>query len=411
MSDLNEIKSLLDEQAKAFEALKAANTAAITEEVKRGTADIVRKNEVDAINASLTKIGEDLKALEAKANRQAIGADAGLSADQIAHRAAWGKWARKGVEDGLIELEQKSYNVTTSADGGFAVPEQLDRTILELSKVLSPIRALANQVSIGGVEYKKLVNLGGTASGWVGETSSRAETAGSQFAQIAPYMGEIYANPAATQRMLDDAFFDVEGFIAAEIADEFSKQENTAFVTGNGTNKPKGFMDYTINVSSDAARTFGHLQKKITGVAGGFVATTTSSNPGNTFIDVIHSMKSPLRLGASWVMNTLTLAAVRKLTDLDGKYLWQPSLQVGQPSTLLGYAVHDVPDMPDIATTSNPIAFGNWKRGYTVVDRIGTRLLRDPYTNKPFVHFYATKRVGGFVVDSEAIKILSVSSN
>jgi HK97 family phage major capsid protein len=400
---LNEIKS-------AFEEFKTKNDSVIAEEIKKGTADVVRKNEVEAINTAITKLSEEMKELEAKSNRPAVG-DKGLNKDQIAHKAAFVKWARKGTEEGLADLEAKALNVTTSADGGYAVPEELDRTILDLLQVVSPFRALANSITVGGSDYKKLVNLKGTGSGWVGETSARAETSSPTFAEITPFMGEIYANPAATQRMLDDAFFNVEAFLAGEIADEFSKQEATAFVAGDGTNKPKGFMNYTINTSADGVRTFGHLQKKITGVAGAFIATTSSSNPGNTFIDVIHSMKSPLRLGASWVMNSLTLAAVRKLTDLQGNYLWQPSLTVDKPSTLLGYAVNEVPDMPDIATTSNPIAFGNWKRGYTIVDRMGVRLLRDPYTNKPFVNFYTTKRVGGMVVDSEAIKILSVSSN
>lgn len=405
-----EISEKIGEIARAFEEFKSKQSEVVAEEVKKGTADIVRKNEVDAINATITELSDELKALEIKANRPGVGAD-GLNADQVEHKAAFQKWMRKGSEDGLGEIEAKALNVTTSADGGYAVPEQLDRTILDLIKVISPFRAAANTVTIGGSDYRKLVNLRGTASGWVGETDSRPETSSPTFAEVAPYMGEIYANPAATQRMLDDGFFDVEAWLSQEIATEFAYAEGAAFITGNGSNKPKGFMDYTINTSADGVRTFGHLQKKITGVAGGFVATTSSSNPGATFIDVIHSMKAPLRAGASWIMNSATLAAVRKLTDLDGNLIWRPGLTEGQPSTILGYAVIEDEGMPDIATTSNPIAFGNWQRGYTIVDRMNTRILRDPYSNKPYVQFYATKRVGGMVVDSQAIKILSVSSN
>lgn len=408
--DLSEIKSLLEEQGKAFEAFKQANNSVIAEELKKGTADVVRKNEVDAINARLTEIADELKAVEAKANRPALDAG-GLTREQAEHKSAFLKFVRKGVEEGLSDLEAKALNVTTSADGGYAVPEELDRSILDLVQNLSPMRSLANVIQIGGVEYKKLVNLHGASSGWVGETSARTETNTPTFAEVTPYMGEVYANPAATQRMLDDAFFNVEAFLAGELATEFAIKEGTAFVTGNGTNQPKGFMDYTINTSADGARNFGHIQKVITGVAGGFVATTSSSNPGNTFIDVIHSMKAPLRAGARWVMNTKTLAAVRKLVDLDGNYIWRPGLTEDQPQSILGYGVTELPDMPDIATTSNPIAFGNWKRAYTIVDRFGIRTLRDPFTNKPYVHFYTTKRVGGMLVDSEAIKVLSVSSN
>jgi HK97 family phage major capsid protein len=195
-----------------------------------------------------------------------------------------------------------------------------------------------------------------------------------------------------------------------EIADEFAIAEGTAFVSGNGTNKPKGFLSYTINTSTDGARDFGDLQQVKTGVAGGFKSTTSSSNPGDTFIDVIHALKAPLRAGASWLAASATIAQIRKFRDTDGNYIWRPGLTEGAPDMILGYAVRECEDMPAIATTSNPIAFGNWKRGYTIVDRIGTRTLRDPFTNKPYVQFYVTKRLGGMVVDSEAIKILSCAT-
>jgi HK97 family phage major capsid protein len=409
MSD--EIKGLIEAQAKAFEEFKSKNLDAVREEVKKGTADVVRAEEVDRINGEITRLKDELKAAELRANRSQLETGgARVSAEQAEHKAAWSKWARKGYEDGLSELEAKAMNVTSSPEGGYAVPEQLDRTILDLIKQVSPVRAAANVVSIGGVEYRRLVNVRGTASGWVGETSSRPDTSSPEFAEVKPFMGEIYANPAATQRMLDDAFFDVEGFLAQEIADEFAQAEGAAFISGDGTNKPKGFLSYTINTSADGARDFGHIQQIKTGVAGGFRATTTSSNPGDTFIDVIHSLKSPLRAGAAWMMNSQTEARVRKFLDTDGNYIWRPGLEMGQPSTILGYAVVEAPDMPTVATTSNPIAFGNWRRGYTIVDRMGTRMLRDPYTNKPYVQFYTTKRVGGMVVDSEAIKILSCAT-
>jgi HK97 family phage major capsid protein len=403
----------LDAIHRAFEEFKSKQNTVIAEEIKTATSDVVRREEVDRINATITKelaeLRDGLKAAELAAKRPAIG-DGRMTAAQAEHKEAWTKWVRKGVDAGLEDLERKALNVTTSADGGFAVPEQLDRTILDLIKLVSPVRSVANVITIGGADYKKLVNLHGTASGWVGETSSRAETSSPQFAELSPFMGEIYANPAATQRALDDVFFDAEAWLADEIALEFAQAEGTAFISGDGTNKPKGFLAYTINASADGVRTFGHLQAIKTGVAAGFRATTTSSNPGDTFIDVIHSMKSPLRQGASWMMNTATEAAVRKFRDVDGNYIWRPGLVEGQPSSILGYPVVEAANMPDIATTSNPIAFGNWRRGYTIVDRMGTRMLRDPYTNKPYVMFYTTKRVGGMVVDSEAIKILSCAT-
>lgn len=405
---MSEVEQKLDAINRAFEEFKAKQDTVVAEEIKKGTADVVRKTEVDAINDSITKLSEELKALEAKANRPGAGE---VEREEVAeHKAAFGKWLRKGQDAGLEELEAKALNVTTSADGGYAVPEELDRTILDLSRNSSPIRALANVIQVSTGDYKKLVNVHGLASGWVGETSSRPETSTPALAEVVPFMGEVYANPAATQRVIDDAFFDVEAWLAAEIAAEFAIAENTAFVSGNGTDKPKGFLAYTINTSTDGNRTFGHLQSVKTGVAGGFKATTSSTNPGDTFIDVIHAMKAPLRSGASWLMATATMAEVRKFRDTEGNYIWRPGLEAGAPSTILGYAAYECEDMPAIATTSNPIVFGNWNRGYTIVDRLGTRLLRDPYTNKPYVQFYATKRVGGMVVDSQAIKVLACAT-
>lgn len=402
MSDIND---KIGEINRAFEEFKSKQDTVIAEEIKKGTADVVRKTEVDAINADITKLSDELKQLELKAARP--GAADESTAAKAEHKAAFNQWMRKGREEGLSDLEAKALNVTTSADGGFAVPEELDRSVLDLIKQISPVRQFANVITVGTSDYKKLVNVRGTASGWVGETSARTETNTPQLAEVAAVMGEVYANPMATQRMLDDAFFDAEGWLAAEIATEFAQAEANAFISGNGTNRPRGFLNYTINTSADGARAFGDLQMVRTGVAGAFIATTTSANPADTFIDVVHSMKSELRAGAAWMMNTLTLAAVRKFKDADGAYIWRPGLESGQPSTILGYAVAEAPGMPDVATNTFPIAFGNWQRGYTVVDRIGTRVLRDPYTNKPYVGFYATKRVGGMVVDSEAIKILA----
>lgn len=354
---------------------------------------------------------DTVRGLEAKGNRLGAGATAGsysLNADQTEHKQAFGAWMRKGVDDGLRDLEAKALNVTTSADGGFAVPEEIDRTILDLMRNRSTLRSLATVVTGNPDKYAKLVNVHGAAASWVGETSSRPETSSPQFAEVKPYAGELYANPAATQRMLDDAFFDAGGWLAGELAVEFSLAEGSAFVNGNGTNRPKGFLTYTINTSTDGARSFGDLMMIKTGVDGDFVATTSSSNPVDTFISVIQSLSPDYREGASWLMNSSTLERVRKFKDAEGNYIWRPGAEKGQPSLLLGYPVLESADMPDVATTSFPVAFGNWKAGYLIVDHpAGVRLLRDPLTNKPFVHFYTTKRVAGGVVDSRAIRLLA----
>ena len=248
----------------------------------------------------------------------------------------------------------------------------------------------------------ELVNLGGTASGWVGETDARSLTATSKLGLIEPFMGEIYGNPQATQKMLDDAFFNVEAWINSELATEFAEQEEIAFTTGDGTKKPKGFLAYESTDETDKVRAFGKLQHIVSGEA-----TTVTAD---AIIKLIYTLRKAHRTGAKFMMNNNSLFAIRLLKDTEGNYLWRPGLELGQPSSLAGYGIAENEQMPDIAADAKAIAFGNFKRGYTIVDRIGTRILRDPYTNKPFVGFYTTKRTGGMLVDSQAIKLLKIAA-
>jgi HK97 family phage major capsid protein len=223
--------------------------------------------------------------------------------------------------------------------------------------------------------------------------------------EIAPPMGELFANPAASQAMLDDAAFDVETWLADEIAMEFAKAEGAAFVNGNGVNRPRGFLQYATAAAGDAARPFGTVQHVPSGAAGDFAA-----NGQDRLIDLVQSLRAPYRQGAAFVMNAGTLARVRKFKTADGAFLWQPGLVEGQAATLLGYPVVEAEDMPDIAANSLSIAFGNFRLGYLVAERSETQILRDPYTNKPFVSFYATKRIGGCVSNSEAIKLMKFAA-
>lgn len=303
------------------------------------------------------------------------------------------------------ETEFKSLSATVLVDGGYAVPREIDALIASQLREISPIRSIAQVVQTGSAGYRKLVATGGTASGWVSETAARPETDTPEFAEIAPPTGELYANPAASQTMLDDAAFDLEGWLAGEIAMEFARAEGAAFISGSGVNRPRGFLAAPVSTASDAARAFGTLQYVGSGNAGGFGA-----DPDARLIDLVHTMKSGHRQGASWVMNSATLAEVRKLKTADGAFLWQPGLVEGQPDRLLGYPVVEAEDMPDIAANAFPIAFGNFKAGYLIAERSATTILRDPFTNKPFVHFYATRRVGGQVLDSEAIKLLKIEA-
>jgi HK97 family phage major capsid protein len=309
------------------------------------------------------------------------------------------QYLRRGIESGL---ETKAIGSSTDAIGGYAVPEEIDRSIDETLIAISPIRAIANVVKVGSAGYRKLIASGGTPSGWVGFEAARPETGTPTFTEVVPASGDLYANPAASQQMLDDAMFDVEKWLAHEIATEFARAEGKAFVAGTGASQPLGFLSSPNAATADSARPIGTLQFLGTGTAGGFPA----SNPADKLIDLVQTLRSPYRQGAVFVMNSATAASIRKFKTADGAFMFQPSLAAGQPATLLGYPLIEAEDMPDIAAGSLAIAFGNFRAGYVVAERNATTILRDPYTHKPYVHFYATKRIGGQVVNSEAIKLL-----
>ena len=304
-----------------------------------------------------------------------------------------------------IALEMKSVSGVNPADGGYAVPREIDSAVDALLKSISPIRSIANVVQVGSAGYRKLVTQGGVASGWAAEDAVRPETGTPVFNEVVPSFGDLYAKPSATQAMLDDAQFDVEAWLAGEIATEFAKAEGTAFVNGNGINRPKGFLQAPVVATADGARAFGTLQYVPTGTLGAF-----SASPQDKLVELVHTLRAPYRQGATWVMNSATLAAIRKFKTVDGAFIWQAGLVSGQPDTLLGYPVVEAEDMPDIGNNSLAVAFGNFRAGYLVAERTETRILRDPYSNKPYVQFYATKRLGGCVSNSEAIKLLKFSA-
>ena len=309
------------------------------------------------------------------------------------------KYLRRGEQAGV---ELKSFSGASGPEGGFAVPQEIDALIGATLKDISPIRSIATVVQTGTAGYRKLVTTGGTPSGWVSETAGRPETDTPDFNEIAPPSGELYANPAASQTMLDDAAFDVEAWLADEIAREFARAEGAAFISGSGVNQPRGFLNAAVTDESDDVRAFGALQYVASGASGSFASE-------DVLVDLVHTLRPAYRQGAAFVMNSATLAQIRKFKTADGAFLWQPSLASGQPATLLGYPVVEAEDMPDIAADSLAIAFGNFRAGYLIAERRATHILRDPFTNKPFVHFYATRRVGGQLMNSEAIKLMQFS--
>lgn len=394
-----ELKDLLEKQNKAFADFKEANDARLKALEAKGSVDPLLEEKVDKANREIGDIAKKMAELEKKANRPGGSGRGQENPEAEEHKQAFSTFVRKGRDEGLRDLERKALNITTDEDGGYAVPTELDTEILQLMRNESPMRQVCTVRQIGGADYKKLVNLGGTSSGWVDEDDARSETSASKLAAITPYMGEIYANPAATQSMLDDVFFNAESWIAEEVATEFAEEENLAFLSGNGTKKPKGILAYTAVTTGDATRAFGQLQYKETAGATAILDTE--------LLDMVYLLRKKYRNGALWMCNSSTLAYIRKLKSAaDGNYLWQPGLQAGQPSQLLGFGVEENEDMDDIATSKVTVMFGNFKRGYMIVDRMGSRVLRDPYTNKPYVHFYTTKRVGGMLQDSLAIKLL-----
>ncbi|MBU3078475.1 phage major capsid protein [Sphingomonas sp. XMGL2] len=355
---------------------------------------------VAALKTEMAALKARMDAAAVAAGRPAL--DGAKAADPAS--GAFMRYLRYGIEAGV---ELKSVEGTSGAAGGFAVPREIDAVIDTTLKSISPIRQIANVVKVGSAGYRKLVTTGGTPSGWAGETEARPETATPTFREIVPAMGELYANPAASQAMIDDAGFEFEAWLAGEIATEFAKAEGAAFVNGNGTNRPKGFLTYTATSEGDNTRAFGSLQYVASGAAGGFAA----ANPQDRLVDLVQALRAPYRQGAVFVMNASTLAAVRKFKTADGAFLWQPGLVEGQPDRLLGYPVIESEDMPDIAANSLSIAFGNFAAGYLIAERSETAILRDPYSHKPFVHFYSTKRVGGSVSNSEAIKLMKFAAS
>lgn len=365
--------------------------------------------EVPATDTEMAALREEVAGLKARVEAGALRAgraplDGIKSGGGSAGRSGFvERYLRRGLDAGV---EMKSVTGTTGPDGGFAVPREIDEAIEALLKSISPIRAIASVVATGSAGYRKLVAAGGTPSGWASETAPRPETATPVFSEIAPPSGTLYANPAASQAMLEDAAFDLEGWLSDEVAREFARAEGEAFVRGTGVNRPRGFVTYPTTAEADGVRAFGTLQHVASGAAGAFAAT----NAGDRLVDLVHALRAPYRQGAVWVMASDTLARIRKLKTTDGAYIWQPALSAGQPASLLGYPVVEADDMPAVAADSLSIAFGNFRAGYTIADRGETGILRDPYSNKPFVHFYATKRVGGAVVNSEAIKLMRFSA-
>ena len=393
-----------NEFMEAFEAFKETNDIRLGEIEQKMTADVVTREKVDRINRAMDEHKRVLDHLALRRARPALGG--GVENPEAAeHKEAFSAYMRRGDESALRALEGKAMSVGSAADGGYLVPPETDTEIGRRLSAVSPIRALATVRQVSGTVLKKPFSTGGMAAGWVAETAARPQTNTAQLAELSFPTMELYAMPAATAALLDDAAVDVEGWIASEIDMVFAEQEGTAFVSGDGTNKPKGFLSYT--TVADASWSWGNIGYIASGAAGAFKA----SNPSDTLFETVYSLKAGHRQNGTFVMNRKTQGTIRKFKDADGNYLWRPPAAAGQPASLLGFAIAEAEDMPDITADSLSIAFGDFRSGYLVVDRTGVRVLRDPYSAKPYVLFYTTKRVGGGVQNFEAIKLVKFAAS
>jgi HK97 family phage major capsid protein len=398
--------ALQDDLMRMFEAYKAENEARLVA-VERKRADVLNEENVARIDAALDAQMRRIDELTLKQARPALGRDNPALSTQSAreHKSAFDAYIRAGESGGLRELEVKALSAGSNPDGGYLVPVEIEREIGKRLAAISPIRSIASVRTISANVYKKPFMTAGPAVGWVGETAARTQTTSPTLDELSFPAMELYAMPAATATLLEDSAVNIDEWIAAEVEQAFAVQEGAAFTTGDGTNKPKGFLGYTAVAESSWA--WGSLGYIASGGAGDFAA----SDPIDAFIDLVYALKAGYRQNAVFVMNRKTQRAVRKLKDDDGQYLWQPPAVAGSRASLLTFPVIEAEDMPDIAANSLSIAFGDFSRGYLVVDRTGVSVLRDPFTAKPYVLFYTTKRVGGGVQDFDAIKLMKFASS
>lgn len=390
-----EVRTALADIMCTFEAFKQANDERLAE-IERKSVDVLSAEKVDRIDQALARQQDMLDRLSLNAGRPALGGAVAFPVDE--RKSAFDSYVRTGDLSGVLETK----DLSTGSDGGVVVTPETEALIDTRLAALSPIRAISTVRQVGANTFKKPVSLGDAATGgWADETTARtAQTTAPTLQSLEFATAELYAMPAATQTLLDDSYVNIDEWLAGEVEQVFAEQEGAAFISGTGVNQPTGFLSYTL--VDDSTHSWGNIGYVATGVSGDWAA----SDPADSLLDLIYAPKSQFRVEGRFVMNRRTAAQVRKLKDADGSYLWQPAAMVGETPTVLGYPVTEAEDMPDIGTDSYSIAFGDFRRGYLVIDRAGVQVLRDPYSAKPYVLFYTTKRVGGGVQDFDAIKLL-----
>lgn len=384
---------------RAFSAFKEANDERLAQIETRMGADVVTEEKLARIDQALDETKSRLDRLALDLSRPRIG---GAIDDRSGreHKSAFNHYMRSGEAAGLKALEAKALSRSSGPDGGYLVPIPAEREILRRLAKLSPIRAIASVREISGASLRRAFSTTGPAAGWATETDPRPQTNNQQIADMNFPAMELYAMPAATQSLLDDAVVDIEQWIADEVQVAFAEQEGAAFVNGDGVNKPRGFLNYT--TVADTSWSWGNIGYVTTGVSGAFAAT----NPSDALFNLVYALRAGYRQNGKFVMGRRAQSLVRQFKMTTGDYIWAPPATVDGAASLMNFPVVEAEDMPDPGANSLSVAFGDFERGYVVVDRVGIRVLRDPYSAKPYVLFYTTKRVGGGVQNFEAIKLL-----
>src|SRR5262245_19520406 len=390
------------EMMRAFEEFKETNDKRLAG-IDRRRIDVLLNEKVARIDQTIDAQARRLDEIALKNSRPIISGERLRGSPE--HKMAFETYVRSGEDTNLRSLEWKALSVGSNPDGGFLVPPEIESQISQRLIAISPIRAIADLRIISTNIYKKPFMTTGPAVGWVGETDVRTQTASPTIDELSLPAMELYAMPAATGTLLEDSAVNIDEWLAREVEQVFAAQEGAAFVFGDGNNKPKGFLSYY--AVSNASWSWGNIGYIASGTVGAFPA----SNPSDVLVDLIYSVNAAYRQNGVFVMNRKTQSAIRKFKDSTGNYLWQPPAVVGGKATLMTFPVVEAEDMPDIAANSLSIAFGDFNRGYLVVDRMGVTVLRDPYSAKPYVLFYTTKRVGGGVQDFSAIKVMKFSAN
>ncbi|WP_062208180.1 phage major capsid protein [Aureimonas sp. AU12] len=393
--------AIFDEFMQAFDAFREANDDRLSQIEKRMGADVLTEEKAERISRAMDEQEKRIERLALKSLRPPVGGpNEATNASPSEHRTAFESYVRGGDETRLRRLEEKAMSGLTGADGGFLVPSETEAEIGRRLAAVSPIRAIAGLRTVSSAVLKKPFAISGAQAGWVGEAEVRPQTNAPQLAELSFPTMELYAMPAATSALLDDAAVDIDAWIGEEVELAFAAQEGAAFVNGDGIARPKGFMRY--DAVAESAWAWGKVGTVSTGFNAGFLAGTGA----DALVDLIYALKAGYRQNASFVMNRRTQSTVRKLKDAEGNYLWAPPSVAGGKATLMGFPVVEAEAMPDIGPASHSIAFGDFGRFYLVVDRQGVRVLRDPYSAKPYVLFYTTKRVGGGIQDFDAAKLL-----